>query len=103
VLLVGCLPMPSTARPLKYSAPYHPFFVVVHIVFGMIAGLITGILGWFGFAVGIFLYIQFFLYELFEEQKTGDEMFYQLREFTAGYTVGLILGLIITKYLSITI
>ncbi|MEM2365697.1 MAG: hypothetical protein QXL06_02010 [Nitrososphaerota archaeon] len=78
---------------LKYNAPYNWFSILTHVVFGFISGFLTGFLWPLGLALGIFLYVQFFLYEYFEEQKVSDEMFFELREFTTGYTIGLIISL----------
>ena len=79
---------------MKYNAPYHWFSVFCHVALGLLAGVLAGLLKWFGFALAAFIYVMFFLYEYFEERKVMDEMFYELREFTAGFCVGLIGSLI---------
>ncbi len=64
---------------LKYNAPYNWFSILTHVVFGFISGFLTGFLWPLGLALGIFLYVQFFLYEYFEEQKVSDEMFFRAK------------------------
>lgn len=70
--------------------------IISHILFGFLAGFMTGFFGWFGLAIAIFIYIQFLLYEYFEETKIKDEMYYELREFAIGFSVGLIIGLVLS-------
>lgn len=40
--------------------------------------------------LSIFLYVQFLLYEYFEESKVKDEMYHELKEWAAGFFVGLV-------------
>ena len=62
----------------------------VHYLIGFISGFI-----WFiDKYLAIFLYIQFFLYELVEEEKKHDQMYIELREFTAGFVIGMIVFLL---------
>jgi hypothetical protein len=60
--------------------------IIYHIFHGFLSGLTTVLLGWFGLAVSIFLFIQFILYEIAEERKIQDELYKELREWTLGYS-----------------
>lgn len=75
---------------MRYNPPYPITSVIMHVLAGLVAGAINGLLGIYGLAIALFIYLQFFLYEWVEEQKLRDEMFYELREFAAGYIAGLI-------------
>jgi hypothetical protein len=69
-----------------------PLSVLGHILHGLIAGFIT-LKGWLGFAVSLFLFTQFFVYEYLEETKLKDEMFHELREWSLGFIIGLVISL----------
>jgi hypothetical protein len=53
------------------------------------AGLMAS-LGWLGYAISLFLFVQFFVYEYVEETKIHDEMFHELREWTFSFVAGLV-------------
>jgi len=57
--------------------------------------LLHGLLGGFTFKplplLSLFLYVQFLAYEYFEENKIQDEMFHELREWSLGFFIGLVL------------
>jgi hypothetical protein len=57
--------------------------------------LLAGVLSVDFIAVSIFLFVQFFAYEFFEETKVKDEMYHELREWSTGYVVGLALILLL--------
>jgi hypothetical protein len=63
-----------------------------HVLHGLIAGFIT-LKGWLSFAISLFLFTQFFIYEYLEETKLKDEMFHELREWSFGFVVGLVVSL----------
>jgi hypothetical protein len=71
---------------------------ICHILHGAIAGFITGLMEWFGLAVAIFIFIQFILYEVVEEEKIRDELYRELKEWVLGYVTGLV-TVIMLKYL----
>lgn len=81
-----------TLRKLK--PPYGIISLISHVTHGFMGGILTGFLGWFGFFVSIFLYVQFFVYEYFEEQKIKDELYHECKEWSIGYVLGLISSLI---------
>ena len=61
---------------------------IAHLAIGLIAGL-----AWFskgGPALAIFIAFLFFLYEFVEESKVGDELYHEIKEFTAGFVGGAI-------------
>jgi len=46
-------------------------------------------LGWLGYTLSLFLFVQFFVYEFVEETKIHDELFHELREWSFGFILGL--------------
>ncbi|GEM_PF-2516675 len=54
-------------------------------------GFFAGIISYIDFRQSVFLYILFFCYEYVEETKIQDEMYIELKEFTIGYILGLLL------------
>jgi hypothetical protein len=62
---------------------------VAHVAHGAVAGF----LWWIDWRVSLFLYLQFFLYEFFEESKIKDEMYYELKEWATGFVITLLLVL----------
>jgi Na+/H+ antiporter NhaD/arsenite permease-like protein len=62
---------------------------VAHVAHGAVAGF----LWWIDWRVSLFLFLQFFLYEYFEETKVKDEMYYELREWAAGFVIALLIVL----------
>jgi len=66
--------------------------ILCHVLHGLAAGFLAP-KGWLGLAVSLFLYAQFFAYEYVEETKIRDEMFHELREWSFGFIIGLVLGL----------
>jgi hypothetical protein len=66
--------------------------ILCHVFHGLAAGFLAP-KGWLGLAISLFLYAQFFAYEYVEESKIRDEMFHELREWSFGFIIGLVLGL----------
>ena len=66
--------------------------ILCHILHGLAAGFLVP-RGWLGYAISLFLFVQFFVYEYVEESKIRDEMFHELREWSFGFIIGLVLGL----------
>ena len=64
---------------------------VVHVLHG----LTSGFLWWVDWRVSLFLFLQFFAYEYFEETKVKDEMYHELREWSAGFAVALVMMLLV--------
>ena len=62
---------------------------VAHVAHGAVAGF----LWWTDWRASLFLFLQFFLYEFFEESKIKDEMYHELREWAAGFVVALLVVL----------
>jgi hypothetical protein len=62
---------------------------IAHIAHGAAAGF----LWWLDWRVSLFLFLQFFLYEFFEESKIKDEMYYELKEWAMGFIIALLLVL----------
>ena len=62
---------------------------VAHVVHGAVAG----ILWWIDWRASLFLFLQFFLYEFFEESKIKDELYHELREWATGFVVALLVVL----------
>ena len=61
---------------------------IAHLAIGLIVGL-----AWFskgGPALAIFIAFLFFLYEFVEEFKVKDELYHEIKEFTAGFVGGTI-------------
>jgi hypothetical protein len=58
---------------------------LIHFAHGLLAGFVF----FFSWILSVFLFIQFFVYEYFEESKIKDEMYYELREWSAGFACGL--------------
>jgi hypothetical protein len=58
---------------------------LIHFAHGVLAGAVFFI----SWVLSAFLYIQFFIYEYFEESKIKDEMYYELREWALGFACGL--------------
>jgi len=67
--------------------------IICHVLHGLIAGFLAP-KSWLGLAISLFLYIQFFVYEHVEETKIRDEMFFELREWSLGFIVGLLTSLL---------
>jgi hypothetical protein len=64
---------------------------VVHVLHGLTAGFL-----WFvDWKVSLFLFLQFFAYEYVEETKVKDEMYHELREWSAGFAVALVTVLLV--------
>jgi Na+/H+ antiporter NhaD/arsenite permease-like protein len=62
---------------------------IIHVLHGAVAGF----LWWIDWRVSLFLFLQFFLYEYFEESKIKDEMYYELREWATGFVIALLIVL----------
>lgn len=58
-------------------------------------GLASGFLWWVDWRVSLFLFLQFFVYEFFEETKVKDEMYHELKEWSAGFAVALVTMLLV--------
>ena len=68
------------------------FSRLLHSLYGFISGLL-----WFvDWKLSVFLYILFFAYEYVEEEKIHDEMYHELKEYTVGFTAGLIAYIVCT-------
>lgn len=64
--------------------------MLTHVFHGILAGIF-----WFiDYKLSVFLFVQFFLYEYVEEEKIKDEMFYELREWSGGFAVGLAISIL---------
>ncbi len=61
---------------------------LAHILIGYLSGLFSFI----DFKISVFLYILFFMYEFIEEEKIHDEMYHELKEFTIGYVIGVLMA-----------
>ena len=61
------------------------YTVLAHISHGALAGF----LWWIDFRLSLFLFLQFFLYEYFEESKIKDELYHELKEWALGFILGL--------------
>jgi hypothetical protein len=64
---------------------------VVHVLHG----LTSGFLWWVDWRVSLFLFLQFFVYEYFEETKVKDEMYRELKEWSSGFAVALVTVLLV--------
>jgi hypothetical protein len=64
---------------------------VVHVLHG----LTSGFLWWVDWRVSLFLFLQFFAYEYFEETKVKDEMYHELKEWASGFAVALVTMLLV--------
>jgi len=60
--------------------------IVVHVAHGALSGALFTYIP----LLSIFLYIQFFLYEFFEETKIRDELYFELREWSTGFILGFL-------------
>lgn len=69
--------------------------ITCHVLHGCLAGLLSGQLNWFGLALAVFLYIQFLMYEVVEEKKIADELYFELKEWAVGYALSLTASLIL--------
>jgi len=67
---------------------------LVHYLHGLLAGFLSVDF----IVVSIFLFVQFFAYEFFEETKVKDEMYHELREWSTGYVVGFALILFLRMF-----
>lgn len=65
---------------------------LAHFFHGFLAGVLA--LLW-SLWVALFLYVQFVLYELVEETKVRDEMYRELKEWSFGFAIGLVLAFIV--------
>ena len=64
--------------------------VLCHVLHGLIAGI-----AWFfNPFLSVFLFAQFLLYEFVEETKIKDEMYYELREWSFGFIIGIFVSCI---------
>lgn len=61
----------------------------------MLHGLTAGFLWFVDWKVSLFLFLQFFAYEYVEETKVKDEMYHELREWSAGFAVALVTVLLV--------
>jgi len=71
---------------MRVLPPYHPIAVFLHIIHGFIAGVFA----YYNACVSGLLFAQFLAYQVIESVKTRDYAFFELREWIAGYTVGLL-------------
>jgi hypothetical protein len=62
---------------------------IAHVAHGAAAGF----LWWVDWRVSLFLFLQFFLYEFFEESKIRDELYRELKEWATGFVIALLLVL----------
>lgn len=76
--------------PLKSERLRKLIDILSHFLHGCLAGSLTGLFGWFGLAVALFLFIQFTAYEIAEERKIVDELYRELKEWAVGYALALI-------------
>jgi hypothetical protein len=60
-------------------------------------GVYAGIFAYVHLVASLVLVALFLIYEWVEETKIRDEMYYEVREFVLGYSIGLFLGLLIFK------
>ena len=67
---------------------------LAHIAHGALAGFFW----WVDWRVSLFLFLQFFLYEYFEETKVKDELYHELKEWAFGFAIALIAVLLITWF-----
>lgn len=58
---------------------------IIHFLHGFFGGLTFKPLP----LLSLFLYLQFLLYEYFEETKIKDELYHELKEWSAGFFTGL--------------
>lgn len=72
---------------------FKSFGSVIHFAHG----ILSGALFWTSWIVSVFLYGQFFLYEYVEESKIKDEMYAELREWSAGFVIGLLAAYLALK------
>jgi hypothetical protein len=64
--------------------------ILSHILHGCLAGFIAICFNWLGLALSVFMFLQFLTYELVEETKIKDELYLELKEWTLGFTIGLL-------------
>ncbi len=70
-----------------------------HLFFGFLSGLL-----WFvDWKLSVFLYVMFFIYEYVEEVKVYDEMYMELKEYSIGFTAGLITYIICNCFFHIRV
>jgi len=67
---------------------------LAHIAHGALAGF----LWWLDWRVSLFLFLQFFLYEYFEETKVKDELYHELKEWAFGFAIALLAVLLVTWF-----
>ncbi len=63
---------------------------LAHILIGFIAGIIV----WLSPAASCIITVLFILYEFFEKQVVEDETYPEIREYTTGYIIGALTGLL---------
>ena len=78
-------------RRLKEYIPY-PLSAFFHALHGLITAY-----SWLYISPGLalFMWLQFILYEAVEAWKINDKMFLELREWTAGFSIGVIVMMIV--------
>jgi len=64
---------------------------IAHVAHGAVAGF----LWWLDWRVSLFLFLQFSLYEFFEESKIKDEMYHELKEWAMGFVIALLIVLLL--------
>jgi hypothetical protein len=73
------------------SAKYRWLSRAIHVILGIIAGLLIVDLP----VAALTLTVLFLIYEYVEETKVLDEMYLEVKEFTGGYLIGLSIVLIL--------
>jgi len=68
-------------------SPYSPIYSLLHFLHGLASGIAWHI----DYRVSLFMFFLFFLYEFVEYVKVKDTMYFELREWIAGFTLGWVL------------
>ena len=80
----------ASSRALLYKIRKYVLWPIHYV-----AGYIAGFLWFIDHLLSVFLYVQFLAYEYVEEEKVHDQMYYELREFTAGFVLGFLSYMVI--------
>lgn len=62
---------------------------VLHVLAHMAYGCLSGYFWWVDRAAAVFVFLLFIIYEVVQQAKVKDELYHELKEFAAGFAIGL--------------
>lgn len=69
---------------------------LVHVILGFIGGLVW----WVDWKLSVMITLLFLVYEYVEEEKIHDELYHEVKEYTFGFILALLVSLILPQITS---